>query len=411
MRLVLSLALCLGTASAYAAEGPAIGTTSATGSAAPPPPSSCLIQPDKKVPVTPGPGRVVACGLDLGSRSAKLSVVSMEAGRNATVEDERVCKRTLGMGALVFDPKAGVARPLPPEAIAALVDTVREFKEICARDGGSIVAAGATQWARDAPNVAEVAAAVKAATGVAFDVLSPRQEAEYSYMAASVNTPGRLVLDAGSNSFELAWQEEGSSAIGSITVPYGYVRGATLDFQDAPDYAAGLAVYQSHARARIEEELARLSPPLRLASLRDRIGRGRLGRDLIALGEDGAIVPLAVQARLRPHGGWIADQKRYDEALGGEPRRYDPSFGTMIAPPLRGSEVAAYLRALGPADFTTLKSDPVRALYGQKALVVPALVDLLLRELGARRLVVVPQEATIGHILSKAAMAASGPPR
>ena len=38
---------------------------------------------------------------------------------------------------------------------------------------------------------------------------------------------------------------------------------------------------------------------------------------------------------------------------------------------------------------------------GQKTLAVAALVDLLFRELGARRLVMVPQELTTGHILAK----------
>jgi len=46
---------------------------------------------------------------------------------------------------------------------------------------------------------------VDAATGVRFDVLSPAQEAQYSYAAGSASTPGRIVLDTGSNSFELAW--------------------------------------------------------------------------------------------------------------------------------------------------------------------------------------------------------------
>jgi len=34
---------------------------------------------------------------------------------------------------------------------------------------------------------------------------------------------------------------------------------------------------------------------------------------------------------------------------------------------------------------------------------VPLLVDLLLRELGATRLVIVPQEITTGHVLRKLA--------
>jgi Ppx/GppA phosphatase family protein len=368
--------------------------------AAEPAPSSCVVAPDKQVPVT-APGRDVYCGLDLGSRTAKLSVVSMEKRRFATVRDERLCKRTLGMGALVFDSRTRTAGPLPDSAIAALVDTIKEYEQICARDGGEMVAAAATQWARDATNIAEVSARVNAATKVRFDVLSPVQEAEYAYAAGSVGRPGRIVLDAGSNSFELAWQEKGSPAISTILVPYGYVRGAANDFEPAADYAAGWRAYQAKARAAIEQELGRLSPPLSLARLRGLVARGKIGPDVIALGDDGAVIPLAVRGLLRRSAtGWVADAKAYDQALGRH-RVADSSFGLMTAPPVRPAEIAAYFRGIRPADFTALKADPARGLYGPKALVNPALADLLLRELGGRRLVTVPQESTTGHILTR----------
>lgn len=376
-------------------------TTAAWAAAAGPRPSSCLVAPDKQAPLKPGPGRTLYCGIDLGSRSAKLSVVSMEKGRTTTIRDERICKRTLGMGARVFDSKTGIARPLPEDALGYLVDTITEYKEICARDGATMVAAGATQWARDATNMAEVTARVQEATGVRFDVLSPTQEAEYAYAAGSVSTPGRIVLDSGSNSFQLSWQETGSSTIASILVPYGYVRAVVNDVDPAPDHARGRAAYQEHAKAKIEHELGRLRPALSLSRLRSLVRDGKIGPEIIALGEDGAAAPLAVLGLLRDgSGGWIADQKKYDDVLNGH-RTADPSFGIMTARPLRPTEVESHLRGVGPADFNALKSEPLRGLYGQKALVVPALADLLLRELGASRLVTVPQEVTTGHILTR----------
>jgi hypothetical protein len=281
------------------------------------------------------------------------------------------------------------------------VRTINEYKEICARDGGSILAAGATQWARDATNIADVGARVKEGTGIRFDVLSPTQEADYSYAAGSVRTPGRIVLDAGSNSFELAWQPKGSTTIASILVPYGYVRAAVNDFDSASDYASARAAYQQRARAAIEQELGRLSPPLTLSRLRSLVGKGEIGPELIALGEDGAVVPLVVRGWLRDgSGGWTADQKTYDAALNGH-RAVDRSFGIMTAPPLSPAEVQSFLRGMGPGDFKALTSEPRRGLYGQKALVTPALAELLLRELGASRLVTVPQEVTTGHILTR----------
>jgi hypothetical protein len=368
--------------------------------AAEPPPSSCVVAPDKQVPVA-APGREIYCGLDLGSRTAKLSVVSMEKGRFATVRDERLCKRSLGMGAQVFDSRTRVAGPLPEAAIASLVDTIKEYEQICARDGGEMVAAAATQWARDATNIAEVGARVNAATRTRFDVLTPAQEAEYGYAAGSVSTPGRIVLDAGSNSFQLAWQEKGSPAISSILVPYGYVRGAANDFDPAADYAGGWRSYQAKARAAIEQELGRMNPPMSLARLRARVARGRIGPEIIALGDDGAIVPLAVRGHLRTGtSGWLAQAKDYDEAVVRHRVARSP-FGLMTAPPVRPAEIAAFLRGIRPSDLAALKGEPVRGLYGSKALVNPALADLLLRELGGSRLVTVPQESTTGNILTR----------
>ena len=376
-------------------------TTAVWAAADEPRPSSCVIAADKQVPVKAGPGRALYCGLDLGSRSVKLSVVSMEKGRPKTIREERICKRALGMGALVFDSKTSTARPLPPDAIDRLVGTINEYKEICTRDGGTIVAAGATQWARDATNVTEVIARVKDANGIRVDVLSPTQEAVYAYVAGSVRTPGRIVLDSGSNSFQLSWQEKGSATTKSILVPFGYVRAAANDFEPASDYASGRAAYQQRARAAIEQELGRLSPPLTLSRLRDLVARGEIGPELIALGEDGAAVPLVVRGWLRDgSGAWTTDQKKYDEALNGH-RTADRSFGIMTAPPLSKAEVQSYLRGITPADFKALTSEPLRGLYGQKALVVPALADLLLGELGASRLVTVPQEVTTGNILTR----------
>jgi hypothetical protein len=376
-------------------------TTAVWGAADEPRPSSCVIAPDKQAPVQAGAGRIVHCGLDLGSRSVKLSVVSMEKGRPQTIREERICKRTLGMGALVFDAKTSTAGPLPPDAVGALVRTIDEYKEICARDGGTVMAAGATQWARDATNIADVSARVKEATGIRFDVLSPTQEADYSYAAGSVRTPGRIVLDAGSNSFELAWQEKGSATIRSILVPHGYVRAAAKDFDPAPDYASARAAYQQHVREAIAQELGRLTPPSSLSHLRDLVRRGTIGPEIIAVGEDGAVIPLVVRGWLREgSGAWTAEQKSYDAALNGH-RTADRSFGIMTAPPLSKAEVQSYIRSVGPGDFKALASEPVRGLYGQKALVVPALAALLLDELGASGIVTVPQEVTTGHILTR----------
>jgi Ppx/GppA phosphatase family len=368
-----------------------------------PAPASCLIQPDRTKPVAPASGRTVYCGLDVGSKTVKLSVVSMVRGQNATIRDERQCKRTLGMGALVFDSTSRTARPLPDESIAYLSETVNDYRHQCALDGGAIVAAGATQWARDATNTADVLRQVKAETGVTIEVLSAAQEAEYSYVAAAAGTPGRIVLDPGSNSFELAWQARGTGVVRSIMVPYGYVRGAVNDIEPASDYAAGRAAYQAKAKLQIESELARLTPPMSLASLRSLVTSGAIGPDIIALGQDGAVQLSARGLLRRADRTWVADAVGYDAVLIKQPRGLDRSFGVLTAEPLSLDELAAFFGGITATDFNALATEPIRSLYGQKALVVPALVHMLLRELGAARLVMVPQEITTGHILVKLA--------
>src|SRR5262245_30894218 len=94
-------------------------------------PIACSIAPDKDVPIVTGPGRKVFCGLDLGSRTAKLSVVSMVPRSRATVRDERLCRRTLGFGAQVFDASTKTAKALPPTSIENLSATINEFRTIC----------------------------------------------------------------------------------------------------------------------------------------------------------------------------------------------------------------------------------------------------------------------------------------
>jgi hypothetical protein len=363
--------------------------------------SACLLARDKATPVRPAPGALVYCGIDLGSRSVKLSVVSMQPGAGATVKDERLCRRTLGMGALVFDSRTRTPAPLPDEAIERLVDTIGEFQQICKVDRGSMVGVEATQWARDATNIAAVKARVRRSTGLDVDVLSPAQEAEYGYVAASLNAPGRVVLDPGSNSFQVSWRVASGGPIESVLVEYGYVRGATNDFEGATSYGAGRAAYQAKVRTMIEAALAARTPPLRLSDLRDHVASGRLGRDLIVLGQDGA-VDLAMRGQLRDaSGAWLVDAQAFDDLRSRQPPVLDPSFGVMTAKPIVAQEITAFFAGLSPGDFRSLSTDPVRGAYGQKAMVVPALVDLLVRELGLNRLVMVPQEMTTGYILAK----------
>jgi hypothetical protein len=54
-----------------------------------------------------------------------------------------------------------------------------------------------------------------------------------------------------------------------------------------------------------------------------------------------------------------------------------------------------------PADFMTLRTVPVRPIYGEKVLANAVLFDLLAKELGITQFVMVPQEMPMGYIIAK----------
>lgn len=362
------------------------------------PPSSCAINADKTTAIRVPPGREVYCGLDLGSEHVKLTVISMEKDSVTTLRDERSCTRALGLGSRVFDSTNGKAHALPEPAVAELVATLREYQKLCALDGGTMVAANATQWAREATNVGEVKERVRKDTGISFGVLTVAEAANLGYAAGALATPGRIVLDPGANSFQLSWQERGAP-VQSISVPYGYVRASTTDFETAASFAAGRAAYETKVLSMIEAALGKLQPPLRLSDLKAKLKRDRIGPDLVTLGQDGA-VHLAARGHLRRDEGWITDGAAYDAVRRAQMPVQDAKYGPMVADPVGFYDLNDYLKGITPQDFKTLKSEPVRSLYGQRAMVVPVLLRLLTREIEPQRVIMSTQEATTGYILA-----------
>ncbi len=384
--------------------GGAADSGASDGEAGAPPPkaSSCTIVTDKKTPIAEPSGRLVYCGIDIGSKNVKISVVSVEKGKPGTIKDERQCKRNLGLGTLVFDSSTGTALPLGDDFIGYLVDTVKEFQAICTLDRGTLIGADATQWARDATNIQDVRAKVKTGTGIDIDVLTPDQEGQYGYVAATLDSPGHLSLDPGSNSFQVSWRLQDATDIGTVSAPLGYVRASTNDVEPAADFASGRAAYVADATQQLVAALAKLGPPMTLAAVKQLVTDGKLGKELFVVGQDGAVA-LVVRNELKDSNGtWPSDQKAYDDLVAAQVFKLDPTYGTISADPIAPAELTTFLTsAIGPSDFATLKKDPVKTIYGQKALVVPALLDLLVTELGLDKVVMVPQEMVTGYILTR----------
>jgi hypothetical protein len=264
-------------------------------------------------------------------------------------------------------------------------------------DAATSFDSGATGGA--SPDVQDVVAKVKAGTGLCIDVLTGEQEGKYGYVAATLDSAGHISLDPGSNSFQISWRLNGSTDIGTVSVPLGYVRASTNDIEPAADYATGRTAYVADATQQLGDALGKLSPPMTPAAIKQLVTDGKLGKEIIAIGQDGT-VNLVVRNQLKDMSGtWISDQKAYDDLVAAQVFKVDPTFGTITADPIAPGELTSFLASVSATDFAALKKEPTRTIYGQKGLVVPALLDLLATQLGLDSVVLVPQEMVIGYIL------------
>jgi len=397
------------TADAAAAADTASGDTASGDSAAGdtvaagPPPVTCTGQSDKTKPIADPAPRKVYCALDLGSNNIKLQVLSMEEGKPLSFKDERQCRTRLGFGAKVFDSQSMTAKALAAADIADLITVMKELQAICAVDKGTLVGAEATQWARDALNIADVKAQVKTATGLDIDVLTPDQEGAYGYVAGTRNAPERLSLDPGSNSFQIGWWPKGATAARTVSVPLGYVRGAAKHYPEATaldTYEVARAKHAAELVTMLDQALGKLTPPTSLAMMKADIAAANLKPELFIVGQDGAL-HLAVRASLRdPQGKWIDSKKAYDDRVALEKPSANPMFGdvtTLLTP----AELSMFFASVVQAtDYATLRTAPVRALYGEKVLANAVLLDTLIKQLGLTTVVLVPQEMPAGYILA-----------
>ncbi len=358
---------------------------------------------DPANPVSVFAGRKIYCAIDLGIKNAKLEVISIEAGQPLSFAEERLCKAPLGFGAKVFDPKTKIRSPLAAADIANLVTVVQEFEQICAVDKGTLVGTEASQWARDATNIAEVEAAVRAGAGAEVEVLTPEEEGRYGYAAATRDTPGRLSLDPGSNSFQLGWWEGDADMPRTVSVPFGFVRAAATHYPvtTSSTFDTARAEHAAELIELLDEALAALTPPASFASLRKAIADRKLEPAIFLLGQDGAL-HLAVRARLRGvDGRWIDTKDAYEKQVEQEKPIAHPTFGlvtTLLAPAEIDGFFANVVRA---GDFEALRQTPVRELYGEKALVNTVLLDTLVEQLGITTVILVPQEMPAGFIVAR----------
>jgi exopolyphosphatase/guanosine-5'-triphosphate,3'-diphosphate pyrophosphatase len=189
--------------------------------------------------------------IDLGSNSFRLVVFSVgEAGW---------WKRTDELSEMVrLGGDLGPGGELSPQRMAHALETLRVFAAFCATNGihSDQIDAVATSAIRDAPDGEAFVARARRATGLPVRILSQRDEAWFSYVAAVNSTAltDGIVLDIGGGSLELV-QVAGRRAVECVSWPLGAVR-MTERFLpgDGPADAARLDALRAHALERFARQ-------------------------------------------------------------------------------------------------------------------------------------------------------------
>ena len=177
---------------------------------------------------------------------------------------------------------------LQPDAIAHTARAVAEFAAMAAGLGSTPPRVIGTSAARDARNAAELAAAILQASGLALEVITGEQEAEFAYRGVSSDSAlaglPLLILDVGGGSTEFIVGHgperrfAQSFGIGSVRLLEQFPLGD-------PPCAAELAACRRHVRAFLEREVR--------ASLDPALAAVRVGGELSLIGTGGATTILA----------------------------------------------------------------------------------------------------------------------
>ena len=143
--------------------------------------------------------------IDLGSNSAQLVIVQIWEDLSYTfLHEERTQVR---LGSPVFEQGS-----IDPQSQSRALAAIRKFQVSCCNHGVNKVLTFATSALREAANSREVIEQIKKETGLEVNVISGREEARLTAMAAIESlglSKGKVFLiDVGGGSTELAWMED-----------------------------------------------------------------------------------------------------------------------------------------------------------------------------------------------------------
>jgi hypothetical protein len=162
-----------------------------------------------------------AAAIDVGSSATRLSLLAVRPSGAVVHSELRRFEMRLGTDVFAH------GRVLPPQQ-AALVVLFEQIAKMLQDAGVRRYRAVATSAMRDAANGPEVAAAIRAASGLHLDIISGQQEGALAHRAlvralGSVD-PTALLVDLGGGSLEIERHGQGPG----LSLPMGTVRLLTL---------------------------------------------------------------------------------------------------------------------------------------------------------------------------------------
>ena len=188
--------------------------------------------------------------IDLGTNMVRLLVAEPAAVGWRPIEAAQRVTR-LGQG-------QGGGGDLQPAAMARTVETVAEFVRRAEALGAEPVRIVATSAVREAPNRAELAARLHAATGRTVEVISGAEEARLTLLGVRSGLPELaghfLVLDIGGGSTELTLADAAGLSR-AVSLRLGVVAYAERHGGDGRYEAAELAVLRAEVRERLAREV------------------------------------------------------------------------------------------------------------------------------------------------------------
>jgi hypothetical protein len=316
--------------------------------------------------VAAGASEKLHCTISLQGDYAFLKLDLIARNDPVTTRDGSSCWAPLPLDVETVDGATGAARPLGKATADKLVQVIAKMQQLCTQAKGNLVGAVADSWGRRAPNAQEIAARVRAETGLTLEIPSESEALTQVYLGLSRNRRGRVVFNDWPVPQLLVWPARASAPTRTaIPVSFAaagamYLASTTYDTFDAARYALRNS----------------LTDPLRaeLDAISTAVRTGQLASN-VAVGRTDATIPLAVKGRLHDAMRVWMDPEAYKRAVDGAMlslTSYGWDYG-IVTP----SEIDAFFPSITSREFTQLRSAPLRSTYAEYLILDTVMLDVL----------------------------------